>query len=1187
MKLQEIYDRDIFRHINPAVVVSEKDEATIEAEIKEYVFTNELIEKIYLILNTVLNKKSGKTGIWINGYYGSGKSHFIKYVHYLLDAKTSPLAFEAFSKAVGGYDTMAIGANEDITLSNIKLLQKRVNSSHTDNIMFNVEDETDDGSKERLTRIFLNMFNKFRGYNANDIPLALLLEKPLDQKGVFQAFKDKIDSELGFDWNTDAAQVSAFQLEGVLDIAKSVYPELDTVSLHGKLSNPDSFKVGINATLIPELQNFIKNKEPNYRLFFLIDEVSQYIGSNKEILLNFQNIIERISNDCNNQVWVACTAQQTLDEVSISADGVTDVQDEFGKILGRFDTRISLQSNDASYITQRRVLDKSSEGIEALNKLYATNKDYIENQFKISHELYKGYQNEEEFIVSYPFIPYQFKLIAHVFEAFQQLQFVIKEVKDNERSVLGITHFTAKQHANEEVGMFIPFDGFYNQQFHTNLTNRGSKAIQNGLELTYVKNNAFAQRVVKVLFMISNLLENQRQTFPSTIENIAVLLMDQLDQNKMQLHTEIKEVLDKLVDESIIREEKGSYFFFNEDEIDVQNLIKNQTVGLDDKWSTFDSLFRPLVKISPKVSFGKNDFKMAYSIENKEFFRQGEFNLIVLLTDSTHLPQKALDVNKKDLLICINEWYNKDESLRRDFDWYCKTNKYFTNNSGGETGERSKTNDNFRIRNNQLKTKIEQSLKNKFSDTRFISQNTILETNQVNGATASERVKNLIEKHLSGIYKNHKLSEKYADNQMMLKKSAADTQTMFPELSPAEQMVNDFITANGHQVTVHDLIKNFEKEPFGWRFEAVLDVLIHLVKKKKREFAYKKQQRYPIVDFINKAVITSERFSCEVVTGEDIDPILLNNVAKAYKAIFNENLKTSTDGNEQFDKLIIALKEKQQHYQKSEGEYYGYYPFGVVFQQASNQLREWSQMRDPKKLFNAIVGAQDGCKELFDKAKGIQDFAHRSLKEYESIRKFVTENRENIKELDASAQEKADKLMAFTKLDDPRKEFRHARKAFDEIKSALKEFTETLKKEVLHIYSEIFAELKTQADSFKVSENDFAQKDYTLSSIKNMTSIAALSNKKLDADNFKTAQLRQIVDVYETEKAQEKAKKQQKNSDGTPKKTYAVPKPKSTTYHLANGTSIIRTNEELDTYISKIKSEMSELLKAKKTIILK
>lgn len=1166
MLLKEIYDRKIDREINPAVVVSDKKQATIQAEIEEYVFTDELIEKLYEVVDTVLNKRTGKSGIWINGYYGSGKSHFIKYVHYLLDAKTSEIAFAAFEKAVSNYDAMGSGSNADITLSNIKLLQKRIAFSHCDNIMFNVEDETDDGSQERLTRIFLNMFNKFRGYNSNDIPLAILLEKQLDQKGKFAEFKKEITTQLEFNWETDAATVAAFQLNDVLEIAKNLVPEIDIVSLHSKLSNPDSFKVGISATLIPELQSFLKEKDKDYRLLFLVDEVSQYIGTNKEILLNFQNIIERVSDDCNNQVWIACTAQQTLDEVSVGADGVTDVQDEFGKILGRFDTRISLQSNDASYITQRRVLDKNSEGMELLGKMYAEKKDYIENQFKINHDLYKGYKSEDEFVIAYPFVPYQFKLIAHVFEAFQQLQFVIKQVKDNERSILGITHFTAKEHASDKVGGFMPFDAFYNRQFKTNLTNRGAKAVNNALELPYVQNNAFAERVVKVLFMISNLLENQRQTFPSNIENLGVLLMNTLDQNKMQLQKNIAEVLNRLVEESIIREEKGSYFFFNEDEMDVQNLIKNQSLILDDRLSAFDEFFRPLTKVGPKVAYGQNDFKMGYAIEGKEFLRNGDFNLTVLLTDKTPIAQKALDLNKKDVVICVNEWFTADESLRKDFDWYCKTNKYFSNSSGGGTGDRARTNSNFKVRNSQLKDKIEAVLKQKFHETRFISQNTVLDSDQIHGATASDRVKNLIEHHLSGIYKNHHLSSEYARNQTELKKSAASNQIPIPTLTPAEQVVNDFITANNNHITVYDLIANFEKEPFGWRFEAVLDVLIQLVKKKKREFVYKGQQRYPIVDFINKAVSTAERASCEVVTGEDIDQVILDNVVTAYKAIFNESLNKATDKNILYEDLIAALERKLQDQQSLEKTYYGKYPFGNCFQESAKQLLDWTQTRDLKKLFNRFVEDQDASKELFDLTKGIEDFAARALKDIQEITRFMRDNNENFKMLSADVLEKVKKINDFLKQEDPRKEFRHVKKAYDEVKQALNDHLVALKKDVKALYTDAFKELEQEATKRNVSKDKYADKDYIINGIDHITSLAALQNKQLRVDEFKNAELKKIIAATES------------GSGGAKE---------SETYYVTRGATTISTTEELEAYLEKVRKEMTQLLIEKKTIILK
>tara|TARA_B110000238_G_scaffold108959_1_gene118599 strand:- start:1922 stop:5425 length:3504 start_codon:yes stop_codon:yes gene_type:complete len=1167
MLLKEIYDRKIDREINPAVVVSDKKKETIKAEIEEYVFTDELIEKLYLIINTVLNKRSGKSGIWVNGYYGSGKSHFIKYVHYLLDMSTSDIAFAAFEKAVAGYNAMASGANENITDSNLKLLQKRVALSHCDNIMFNVEDETGDGNEEeRLTRIFLNMFNKFRGYNSNDIPLAVLLEKQLDKKGVFEKFKTKVKEVTGFNWETDAADAAAFQLNDILDIAKEFHPAIDKVSLHAKISNPDNYKVGIKATLIPELQEFLEGKDMDYRLLFLVDEVSQYVGSNKEILLNFQNIIERVSDDCNNQVWIACTAQQTLDEVSSGADGVTNIQDEFGKILGRFDTRISLQSNDASYITQRRVLDKNSNGIAALSKMYAAHKDYIENQFKINHDLYKGYNDENEFIVGYPFVPYQFKLIAHVFEAFQQLQFVIKEVKDNERSVLGITHFTAKEHAEEEVGGFMPFDAFYNKQFHTNLTNRGAKAIQNALELPYVINNEFAERVVKVLFMISNLLEPQIQTFPSNIENLAVLLMNKIDQNKMQLQKDIDTVLSKLVEESIIREEKGSFFFFNEDEMDVQNLIKNQTIILEDRLTYFDEFFRPLVKIGAKVSFGQNDFKLAYAVEGKDFLRNGDFNLTVLLTDNTPTEQKALDLNKKDLVICINEWYNKDEAFRKNFDWYCKTNKYFLSTSGGGTGDRARTNENFKIRNSELKDKIEGVLKQKFQETRFISQNNILDSHQVNGTTAPERVKNLLELHLSGIYKYHHLSTEYARNQQELKRSASDNQILMPTLTPAEQSVNDFITANNNQITVYDLINKYAEEPFGWRFEAVLDVLINLVKKKKREFVYKGQQRFPIVDFINKAVSTAERTSCEVVTGEEIDQSILDNVVIAYKTIFNETLAAATDKNILYEDLIDALNKKLEKHQDLETAYFGKYPFGSCFKEGFNQLTEWIQVRDLKKLFITFTEYQESAKELFDRTKGMEDFASRALSQIGEIQRFVRDNNENFKLLSADVKEKVKKINLFLTLEDPRNEFRHVRKAYDEVGKALDEHLDTLKSEVKASYEKVFNQLDAFAAQKKVAKNKYTDRDYTINGIDNLTSLGALQNKQLSISDFKNKELAKIVAATTT---------------GSGEVAESAP------YYVTRAATVITTTEELEMYLEKLRKDMTKLIIENKTIILK
>ncbi|MEX2596481.1 MAG: hypothetical protein WEC59_06070 [Salibacteraceae bacterium] len=109
MIIKDIFEKDIHREINSAVVVSNQKKDTVIQEIREYIFTDELLENLYLLLDTVVNRRLGKTGIWINGYYGSGKSHFIKYAHYCLSKETSEEAFSHVIEAAKKYDTTKAG----------------------------------------------------------------------------------------------------------------------------------------------------------------------------------------------------------------------------------------------------------------------------------------------------------------------------------------------------------------------------------------------------------------------------------------------------------------------------------------------------------------------------------------------------------------------------------------------------------------------------------------------------------------------------------------------------------------------------------------------------------------------------------------------------------------------------------------------------------------------------------------------------------------------------------------------------------------------------------------------------------------------------------------------------------------------------------------------------------------------
>jgi hypothetical protein len=197
----------------------------------------------------------------------------------------------------------------------------------------------------------------------------------------------------------------------------------------------------------------------------------------------------------------------------------------------------------------------------------------------------------------------------------------------------------------------------------------------------------------------------------------------------------------------------------------------------------------------------------------------------------------------------------------------------------------------------------------------------------------------------------------------------------------------------------------------------------------------------------------------------------------------------------------------------------------------------------------------------------MEDFINANLRDYKQLRTFVNDNKENFKELSNDDQIKAQTIEDFTKLNDPRREFRHAKKAYDELAEALKTHTQELKNEVKKIYEEIFVELDQEAKKRKVSADKYANKEYIVNGIDNINSIAQLKNKKLSTSNFKATELQKIIAATPVPQGAKVAE--------------------SAPYYITRGTSTINTIEEMDAYLEAVREEMTAILKENKTIILK
>ena len=91
MKIQDLFERDIHRPINGVVKADQLDASSVWQELDEFVVTRELTRHINdlvaVLLSTIESEADAadKNGIWVSGFFGCGKSHFIKVLSYLLE----------------------------------------------------------------------------------------------------------------------------------------------------------------------------------------------------------------------------------------------------------------------------------------------------------------------------------------------------------------------------------------------------------------------------------------------------------------------------------------------------------------------------------------------------------------------------------------------------------------------------------------------------------------------------------------------------------------------------------------------------------------------------------------------------------------------------------------------------------------------------------------------------------------------------------------------------------------------------------------------------------------------------------------------------------------------------------------------------------------------------------------------
>ena len=681
MRIQNLFQKDIFRPINGVVKADQLDESSVWQELEEFVVTKELDQHLRRFFSSyceAMDKTgdpdvAGRIGVWVSGFFGSGKSHFLKVLSYLLnnanhthDGQTRR-AVEFFDPKIK--DAMLLG---DI---------KRAVASHTDVILFNIDNKADNrAGRDAILAVFLKVLNELAGYSG-DHPHIAHMERYLEGKGRLGIFHDAYRAQTGNRW-TDERDAYAFNRDEVIKALAHTLGQSEQSCAKWIDGAEGNFALTIE-NFCKWVQEYLDGMGEDHRIVFLVDEVGQFIGTDPHLMLNLQTITEELGTVCMGRAWVVVTSQEDIDAVLGEMQGTR--ANDFSKIQGRFRTRLSLSSANVDEVIQQRLLAKREEVRADLKAEYAKQGDILKNQlsFKDVGTTFPQFRDADDFVRDYPFAPYQFKLLQKIFESIRKAGATGLHLAQGERSLLDAFQHAGQSVSNMEVGILVPLYRFY-PSIESFLDTTVKRTIDQARDNASLED--FDTRLLKVLFLIRYVDEVK-----GNVDNLVTLCLDQIDADRLALRKNIEACLQRLERETLVNRSGDTYFFLTSEERDINREIKNVELSSAEEAKLLGELvFDDVLKGQRKHRFSTNkmDFSFNRTCDAYPVGNRTEGGLIVSIMTpladdyESYQDGKCVLESSQDggqALIRVRD----DESLGRELRAFLRTDKYIRTKDDG------------------------------------------------------------------------------------------------------------------------------------------------------------------------------------------------------------------------------------------------------------------------------------------------------------------------------------------------------------------------------------------------------------------------------------------------------------------------------------------------------------------------
>ena len=981
MKLKDMFKKPIDRDIRGVIKVGQKEEENIRQELEEYVVTNELQKHFRDFFSVYSKGISGNTddmGVWISGFFGSGKSHLLKILSYLLSDR------EINGKKAIDYFLEDNKIKDEMVIADMK----RACQISTDSILFNIDSKSDSAGnkgKDDILKVFLKVFNEMQGFSP--IPHLADLERELAENNKYEEFKEKFRKINQKEWIEERHKFNF--------IRTKVVKALEEIGFMNEVEAKDWLEISKKDYSI-SIENFskmvnkyIKAKGNNHHVVFFVDEIGQYIGENTDLMLNLQTVTEDLGIHCKGKAWVVVTSQQAI-------DSITKVKgNDFSKIQGRFKTRISLTSTDVSEVIKKRILDKNEYANTELSMVYDEKESIIKNLILFDDNAEKKmYENKLDFQEVYPFIPYQFQILSHVLTSIREHGASGKHLSEGERSMLAMFKEGAEKYKNNETGVLVSFDKFYDglQNFldhsHSIVITR---AIENGYINPDKEENCFNVNVLKVLFMIKYVKE-----IKGTLENITTLMVENIDEDRIVLKEKVQEALNILIKQTLVQKSGETYIFLTNEEQEVEKIIDKIDVDTNEI----------LKKISEKVFdnfYAEKKYQYPKFKDYNFFFNQKvddvtkgntlyDIGINVITPNSDYSGNESLLMMKssqeKSVFIDLGENSSYINEIEMDIkiEKFLKSGELEGLPQGSVIKEKKTLERKEHLENSNLL--IEEALRNAQY---YVNGNKV----NINAKDYKSKINEALGKLVNIVYSKLEYITKPMNEENIREIFAEKENTLTTAVTVKHnenaitEIVNHvhMIKKQGRKITLKEIKNKFSKAPFGWNdkdiewivAKAFKDGEIEL-KKNGNNLTLLSESSQEIIDNITKKD-NSERLYLEIK--EKIDERSIKVMYDVANTLFDKNLDISDTDKmiQEFRRLsndkITEIENFLKECLSSKN-----YPGKNILENGKKLLRKVLGLKDTKEIFNEILGHKD---EYYDFSE-----------DFEPIEKFFEGEQKNI-----------------------------------------------------------------------------------------------------------------------------------------------------------------------------------------------